>query len=221
MTNIQKGKFCSICTKNVFDFTIWTDEEIIFFLNHSDESVCARLNESQLNRILSLNQKSQIKHWHKIVASILILASSSNIYATENKTKQIIPQYPTSKQEDNIEKLSINNPIDSIKNIIRGQLIERSSKEPIKNVFIEIDGTEIRSETDSLGFFQFLIPESFSKNEIVLVVNSEYGFEGKTKRTILKNELPVTNLIIEKRDVLIGEVIYYKPKKWWQFWKRR
>lgn len=223
MTNSDKGKYCSICTKNVYDFATWTDEEIINFLNTSDESICAKLNYSQLNRIVSLNQKSSIKHWHKIVASLLVFISSSNVYATK-KNIELTNQYQSqNKSKEEIEKTLKHNtfPTDSIKNKISGIVIEEDSIKPIKNITIEIKGTQIKTKTDSLGHFSFIIPENYANNEITLMLIAEYGFEGKTEKTVSKNELPLTNLIIVKPYVLLGEVIYYKPKKWWQFWKRR
>ena len=223
MTNSEKEKHCSICEKNVYDFATWTDEEIINFLNTSDESICAKLNYSQLNRIVSLNQKSSIKHWHKIVASLLVLISSSNVYAT-NKNIELTNQYQSqNKSKEKIEKTLKHNsfPNDSIKNKISGIVIEEDSIKPIQNITIQIKGTEIKTKTDSLGHFSFIIPENFPSNEITLQLVAGYGFEGKTEKTVYKNELPITNLIIAKPNVLIGEITYYKPKKWWQFWKRR
>lgn len=219
----DKTKFCSLCSRKVFDFMNWTDEEIIDFLNSSDENICARLSYRQINRVISIKEKSKIIHWRKIVASIIILLSSTSIYAIEKNTETIErlnQQYNSVILNDKINYQK-SFPKDSIKNTISGKLIEEISKNPIPNIIIEVKDTNIEVETDSLGNFEIIIPKSYSKKEIVLVVITGYGFEGKTERTIYKNELPITNLIIEKPEVLIGEVIYYKPKKWWQFWKKR
>lgn len=217
----DRSRFCSLCSKSVFDFMNWTDEEIINFLNKSDETICARLSYGQINRIISIKEKSKINNWQKIVASILLI-SSTNIYAT-NTNVEIIKNFQQYNSETYKKQIDRPNLIenDTIKNKISGTLIEEDSKNPIPNVIVEIKGTDIKTETDSLGHFHLLLPKDYSRKEIVIFVNAEYGFEGQTERTIYINELPISNLIIEKPGVLIGEVIYYKPKKWWQFWKKR
>ncbi len=221
MEVFDKSRFCSLCSKSVFDFKNWSDEQIINFLNKSEDTICARLSHQQMNRIISIKEKSKINNWQNIAASILLIYST-NSYAAENNVHVVdsIQQFNSEKQLNQFGELySI--PGDSIKNIISGTLIEEDSKKPIPNVVIEIKGTDLKTETDSLGHFTFIIPTDYSNEEIVLLVDTEYGFEGQTDRIIYKNELPVTNLLIEKPDVMIGEIIYFQPKKWWQFWKKK
>lgn len=54
MTPDEKGRFCSVCSKTVKDFTASPDEEII---NHikSNPGICGRFMEGQLGRELSLS----------------------------------------------------------------------------------------------------------------------------------------------------------------------
>lgn len=218
MTPSDKARFCSQCNKNVFDFVNWTDEEIIRFLNRQDEKICARLSYAQINRIIAVKEKSKIHNWHKIVAGILLVASV-NVSAQE-KHIETSQQFQHYESEISHTKITVKN--DSIKNRITGKLVEEDSREPIPNVIVGIKGTVIIAKTDSLGNFEILVPENYPNNEITLILpNVGYGFEGETEKTVYKNELPITNLIIEKPSVQIGEIIYYKPKKWWQFWKRR
>ncbi|OCK50916.1 hypothetical protein BA768_03780 [Chryseobacterium sp. CBo1] len=50
MTPQEKGRFCSVCSKTVRDFTIAPDNEIIHVFSNSTEEICGKFNESQLNR---------------------------------------------------------------------------------------------------------------------------------------------------------------------------
>lgn len=50
MTHEEKGRFCAVCSKTVFDFTQCSDEEIITSFSNSKEEICGNFNESQLNR---------------------------------------------------------------------------------------------------------------------------------------------------------------------------
>ncbi len=217
----DQARFCSLCTKNVFDFINWKDKEIINFLDKKDDKICARLSYGQMNRIISIKEKSKINYWNKFVASALLMITT-NIYATEKNNATIqYDQFFRSKTSDknDITDYSVSN--DTIRNLITGTLIQKESRKPIPNVIIEVKNTNLKIKTDSLGNFKIFIPENYTKPEIVLVVVADYGFEGQTQRTLYKNELPITNIIIEKPSISIGEVIYYKPKKWWQFWKKR
>lgn len=222
MTISDKSRFCALCDKKVFDFLNWTDKEIIDFLNKSDDNICARLSIRQINRIIKVEDKSKIYNWQKIAASIL-LVTSVNIFASNNQT-EITEKNLQFEAKDSFKSnfyLLQSTSNDTIKNIIKGKLVDEDSQNPIPNITIEIKGTQIKSVTDSLGDFEIIVPDNFSNNEIVLLVADSYGFEGPTEKIIFRKELSINNLIIEKPSVLIGEIIYHKPKKWWQFWKRR
>lgn len=54
MTPDEKGRFCSVCSKTVRDFTTSTDEEIINQVK-SEAGICGRFTEGQLGRDLSFS----------------------------------------------------------------------------------------------------------------------------------------------------------------------
>lgn len=60
MTPDEKGKFCSVCSKTVRDFTIVSDEEILDVFSDSAENICGNFNESQLNRDLQFSYINSI-----------------------------------------------------------------------------------------------------------------------------------------------------------------
>lgn len=70
------------------------------------------------------------------------------------------------------------------------------------------------------GNFKLVIPDSLVTETICLVI-TYIGYE-KTELVIHKNSLPVVGnlLIAPMEQVLMGEVIVIKKKKWWQFRKR-
>ena len=55
MTPEDKGRFCSVCTKTVFDFTKASDKEIIEHLNR-DKNACGRFYKNQLSQDLVINK---------------------------------------------------------------------------------------------------------------------------------------------------------------------
>lgn len=51
MTPQEKGRFCTVCSKTVRDFTNDPDNEILdYFSEHSSQNICGNFYESQLNR---------------------------------------------------------------------------------------------------------------------------------------------------------------------------
>lgn len=52
MTPDEKGRFCSVCSKTVRDFTAASDEDIATIFSGISETVCGHFRASQLNRDL-------------------------------------------------------------------------------------------------------------------------------------------------------------------------
>lgn len=55
MSPNKQGRFCSVCTKTVRDFSSTSDEEIVEVFSENPENVCGHFKESQLNRDLSFS----------------------------------------------------------------------------------------------------------------------------------------------------------------------
>lgn len=89
MTVAEKGRFCNSCQKTVYDFTLFSDRQLIDKIN-SESNICGRFLASQLNKDLRVpKEKSSI--WIAGVSGILSFLSLGNqkIYAQENvKTEQ-------------------------------------------------------------------------------------------------------------------------------------
>lgn len=55
MSPAEQGRFCSVCSKTVQDFTAVPDEEIVDAFSQNSENVCGRFKTSQLNRDLQFS----------------------------------------------------------------------------------------------------------------------------------------------------------------------
>lgn len=211
MEDAEKGKFCAVCARHVFDFASWTDDEIIHFINNTNQAVCARMSHEQMNRTLSVQPQRDTKRWHKIAAAgLLLLTTTTHLYAKE-KPDESIAQYQSQDYFETEELLSPK--YDSIKNKIKGKLVEERTGRPIAGMNIALKGTRVSAETDSLGNFSIIVPDNFPGNEIVLVVDGAYGFEGQTQKSVYKKELPITGLVIKKPDMMVGEIQIISPKQ--------
>lgn len=52
MSPDEKGKFCTVCSKKVTDFRNDSDEEIISFIESTEENICGTFSENQLGKNL-------------------------------------------------------------------------------------------------------------------------------------------------------------------------
>lgn len=80
----EKGRFCSVCSKTVKDFTNFSDDELINELT-SDEKICGRFHENQLDRNLSFSMAAQFALGLLVTSGIV-----TTIGAQENQDKIVL-----------------------------------------------------------------------------------------------------------------------------------
>lgn len=140
MTPTEKGKFCSVCTKEVFDFTQTSDEELVKRVTQG-KNLCGRFKKSQLDREVKLERKSR-NSFLPYAASLLMPLS---IMASEVKNTSSAIEKP-------FVSLGIgSNPIKSIIYVL-GYVTDAQGN-PIKNAEVVIleKGDWVR--TDAQGFY--------------------------------------------------------------------
>jgi len=81
MTPDEQGRFCSLCSKSVTDFTQMSDDEITIYLKmNNGSSVCGRFRSSQLQKgSISIPKKvlySQTKFVNVFLLALLITMGS-------------------------------------------------------------------------------------------------------------------------------------------------
>ncbi|MES2330896.1 MAG: T9SS type A sorting domain-containing protein [Bacteroidota bacterium] len=79
MTPVDKGRFCASCSKEVVDFSLLSDVEVLNFFKRSTGNTCGRFNVAQLERPLQETKIEKKKGWKWAMASItsLIMVSKS------------------------------------------------------------------------------------------------------------------------------------------------
>lgn len=222
MRKIDAGKFCSYCSMSVLDFTQFTDEQMINFIQHRSGKVCGRLTSQQLNRHIEINEPEHNSRFRKLIAGLLVLGATKNAIATTKLPSQFNLVSVSQNNSNRLEHLiSQKEPVtDSLKNCVQGKVIDAQTKEPLPYVSITIKDSKTGVMTNIDGVFKLVIPDSLVTEKICLVI-TYIGYE-KTELVINKNSLPIIEdlLITPIEQVLMGEIIIIKKKKWWQFWKR-
>jgi TonB-dependent SusC/RagA subfamily outer membrane receptor len=56
----EKGRFCSVCSKTVRDFTVSSDREVMKAFSRPEDHICGRFNASQLNRNLQYSEINSV-----------------------------------------------------------------------------------------------------------------------------------------------------------------
>lgn len=184
-TTTSKGGYCDSCTKEVIDFTIMKDEQIInYFETNSGIKTCGRFKNHQLktyNQSIKLDRK--LRFASRIAIACLALFSFGTIQAQKNKAK--------SESQKNVA-IQIQNLI------VKGNVSDGTN--PIPGVNIILQGSTIGTVTDGDGNFAF--PKKLKKGDALIF--SYLGY--KSQKVVMKNESSAAKIDL-KLDMELDEVV--------------
>ncbi|MDC8000305.1 carboxypeptidase-like regulatory domain-containing protein [Aequorivita todarodis] len=200
MTATEKGKFCSVCTKEIFDFTSKTDEELVKFLTEN-KNACGRLKKSQLNREVKLERKSG-QSFAPIAASVLLpLTLFSNNPKSENNATSGKPMVSMGIGR-------FNNPDNSRLQVFTQGIVRDENGNPLKNVKVISNETEAQTWTNKNGEY-----EIYTLDKEWLTFSKE-NFE--TQKIQLNNKSEARNIYLisdsQIQPILLGRIAV-APKK--------
>lgn len=187
MTPVQKGRFCSSCEKNVFDFTRSTDLQIIETYNKNN-SICGRFLSTQLDRELFYPKKKK-SVWLATVFFGMITFWNTKMSAQEKpKTEQTeTPRVVLGKPAYHPEKESNEITITGI--------VSDESSNPMPGVNVIIKGTQTVAQTNFDGLFKI----KAKKGDILIF--SFMGMED-TERTISNSR--IINVKMKEHKYMLG-----------------
>ena len=164
MTPTQKGKFCKVCTKEVFDFTKSSDEELVKKV-YKNENLCGRFQSSQINREMKLERKSGIS-LAPLAASFLLPFTLLASTKTGTNSKE-------SKLQGKFISLNIgsnsSNELEKVQIITTGKITDETGK-PVINAKITVKESSKSELTGIKGDFKIT-----SANDDTLIIKKE-GF---------------------------------------------
>lgn len=224
MSLSNNGRFCSRCAKTVTDFTGMTEKEIFKTIQQSNGKLCGRLNKHQLDHPILSQQAapSSLSAVFKLIIGLSLLGLPKTIQAS-SQMATVAPTFPkdtiqiphaTTKKRSEIAP-------STQERLINGTVFDKDSNIPIPGVNVMINA-KIHAVTDMDGKFQLLLPDDFAEKKFNIIY-SFIGFEQLTQSFGLA-DLPLDNLQVNlyPSTELMGEiVIINRPKKWWQFWKKK
>jgi hypothetical protein len=124
MTPEETGRFCSVCTKGVVDFTNKTTEEIQeYFIQNQGQKVCGRFKNEQVNRLTIPIPKSVLEQnmsFHRAFLLTLFIVMGSTLFSCKNHNNDYVTGEPVVVEDTmkNNEELltgdTIYTPIDTV-----------------------------------------------------------------------------------------------------------
>ncbi|MGX7666383.1 carboxypeptidase-like regulatory domain-containing protein [Flavobacterium pedocola] len=198
MTPVEKGRFCTSCQKNVIDFTLASDTEIIKALK-TDKHLCGRFQKTQLDRDL-FERKEKSSIWIAASTAVLSFLSIGNNVATAQEK-------PKTEQTDTkviSKKLDLEN--DNQEKEISG-IIKDSSGIPLPGISIIVKNSFKGTQTDFDGKYKINAKEGD---------NLEFSFIGMKTQSIIvgkSNSYCLTMNEDETIHVTVGIVLTSYKKR--------
>jgi len=205
MTEAQQGRFCSSCSKNVVDFSILSDKEIIKMIEKSTGQLCGRFKRTQLNRVI-INSKTPRSYQvvYRLLTSLILIPVPALVLAWNKPKVEILSPMLADKIN---ASLTSNDPDPKIsqKLIFSGKVLGKDDHLPVLGATIIIKGTYIKTTTDKNGNFSIQVPEDFKSRKITFVI-SFIGY-AVIERNIKKEKLPIKEtVILELYSMMLGQV---------------
>ena len=183
MTPTELGKFCSSCEKEVFDFTTYSDEQLIKHLDNNN-SICGRFTDKQLNRDLQLQRKQRhnyLSYTFSGLFSLFLLNSSTTKAQEKPKTIQTDKKFTSIPLQNTRANDSIT---------VSGAVLEES-RYPLPGATVLIKGTTTGTSTDFDGKFNLECKKSDTLT-ISYVGYHSYEISADTKEMVVELKLDKT-----------------------------
>ncbi len=186
MNPVEKGRFCSSCEKNVFDFTKSTDLQIIETYN-KNHSICGRFLPSQLDRELFYPKKKK-SLWLASVFFGITTFFSTKISAQEK------PKIEQTEVKDIIVGKVAYHPKNETNEVTITGIVSDSSG-PLPSVNVIIKGSKNGVQSDMQGLFKI----KARKGDVLIF--SFMGMEN-TERTIKNSR--IINVKMKEEKYMLG-----------------
>jgi len=188
MTELEKGRFCDVCNKCVYDLSKFKDDEILNLVQQND--VCVKVSTNHLKKINQNHSNRNLTKFLQLSSFAFLFGTIPQIYGQEKQSIEIVGQ----KNEGNIS-IEYRNQIYDTEGFV------------LPDVIVEIKDTEIQVFADENGEFSFKLPENLYKP--ILIITDLNGIE----REFYLDEIGDKKIIFDpeyKDLIIIGTIIRSK-----------
>ncbi|MBL0146228.1 MAG: carboxypeptidase-like regulatory domain-containing protein [Chitinophagaceae bacterium] len=200
MTPTEQGRFCSVCAKQVVDFTKMSDYEVINYFNKvQGEKVCGRTLSNQLERELEAPKpivQSKLWYWKYAAAGIMFFTKINDIEA-----QNVTPLTPVQLNTLNKDTLKGRLGLVAVENkkIITGKILDTDGN-VVPFVSVKIMGTKYGTSANANGIYSIKV----NSNTDILEF-SAVGY--KVNHLVLKENVKFDIILENSYSRLQGEVV--------------
>jgi hypothetical protein len=162
MLEAEKGKFCLSCQKQVVDFSIMTDSEVLKFLASNTGSTCGKFMNDQLDRTI-IQRKEAHFSWKYIMRFLL----PAFLITNKAKAQMGMIAYRPHHTVPAANKVKAAAPIN-------GNIIDSLTAQPVTGATVKIKGQ--RSGTQSGQDGGFILPNPMAIKNTTLEISC-IGYE--------------------------------------------
>jgi len=209
----EAKKLCNSCNHMVYDFTKFSTEEIIEFLEkRRGEKTCGKLNSVQIE---PQNKKyKKIRYAHLFTPLLLVAALAIFTACNSNKKLNDKARFTPIKR---IKTVAYGINPDSLKTIlIKGRITDQMG-EPLISANLKVYNSEYKTTTDFSGEFEIEFPR---KNfDLRNIITAKYtGYSDFQFRVLDVKNKEIAFYLSE--SLLIGEIIIKKQPIHKRVWNR-
>lgn len=208
---------CASCSKNVIDFTTWSDERIKEYFEQRPTNVCGRLKNTQLKEyLLPKKPKRTFQGLFSLLLTAFMVFSSKLTEAQSSKKTSYSTELHSKRKRARTEA-SQTTVMDDF--IVRGKVLIAEDNEAMPGVNVIQKGTLNGTVTQIDGTFELSLKNP-KENEVLVI-----SFIGLTTQEVSINTNSYKadlTIQMEMDVVMLGEVmlggIGYRtisPRRWW------
>ena len=199
MTPTQQGKFCGSCNKQVIDFSLMSDQQVLNFLSHQSGKLCGHFDAEQLQRpLMQTKIKKKKSWWMALTMPLLFLFDRSE--AQSNVANKVDTVVQTEERTDLIVGKLVYNPSKQI--TIKGRVVDENNV-PVSFATITEKGKKNAVAANADGYFSIIIEKN---NSEVTLIASVVGLEN-TEQKINFSEDSTTIVMMKMNRMLAGDVV--------------
>jgi len=158
MTPTEQGRFCKSCAKEVIDFAMMTDTEVLnYFSNLSNSKVCGRVMPSQLDRTISRPKEPRKRlfwYWNYVAMFFLFFSKSNPLKAQKGKIRPEVVTTPTCTKTMGIMVMPVSS--DKLSHRLSGKVVDKDQV-PVPYASVRIKGNNTWISADENGRFTITV----------------------------------------------------------------
>ncbi|HEX2629231.1 MAG TPA: hypothetical protein VHM26_09470, partial [Chitinophagaceae bacterium] len=211
MSEVEKGRFCGSCRKQVIDFSEMSDREIVqFFKQPSKGSVCGRFMSDQLDRDMVMEKKRLpwIKYFFQFALPAFLLGKQAQAQTGDDRkpaTVQTPREYVRMGIMVRLDK------VQPVKRKLHIQVKDETTGKSIPYASIMVGGDNEKKIASKRGIVS---ADIVTKGKTILLTVSSVGYKTKTYTHVFGEdaEIKLKEVELEIDPIVMDDVVVVNTK---------